>query len=142
MRDDALVGVLFLGLVGLAAVAVALAVANVADTSAPTETRQVRSVVPPEGGWYQALAAPYRVDTEAELTACGQPATETLPGLAHPVLPCGAKIVVRYTGRRVLTQIVDRGTGRAGRELEMTAALAAELGLRGVEPVEWRFAAR
>jgi rare lipoprotein A (peptidoglycan hydrolase) len=141
VRDDALVGVLFLGLVALAATALALAVANAA-TGADAERRTVASVEIPEGGWYEALAAPYRVDAEAELTACGQRARETLAGLAHPVLPCGAKIVVRYADREVLTQVVDRGTGRPGRELELTTALAADLGLRGVEPVEWRFAAR
>ena len=140
MRDDALVGVLLLGLVALAAVAVGLAVAQAADSG--SGTREIRSVEVPDLGWYEALAAPYRVDTEAQLTACGQPAGESLPGLAHPVLPCGAKIVLRYAGREVLTQIVDRGTGRPGRELELTTALAAELSLRGVEPVQWRFAAR
>lgn len=140
MRDDALVGVLFLGLVALAAVALGLAVAHAADDSGAAP-REIRSVETPEGGWYSALAAPYRVDTEAQLTACGQVAGETLPGLAHPVLPCGAKIVVRYADREVLTQVVDRGTGRPGRELELTSALAAEIGLRGVEPVQWRFAA-
>lgn len=141
MRDDALVGVLFLGLVALAAVAVGLAVVNAADGSRD-DTQELRSVETPEGGWYSGLAAPYRVDTEAQLTACGQPAVETLPGIAHPVLPCGAKLVLRYADREVLSQVVDRGTGRAGRELELTTATAAELGLRGVEPVEWRFAAR
>ena len=141
MRDDALVGVLFLGLVALAAVAVALAVANAAGGSGGG-AREIRSVEPPEGGWYEALAAPYRVDADAELTACGQRARERLSGLAHPVLPCGAKIVVRYAGREVLTQVVDRGTGRPGRELELTAALAGRIGLRGVEPVDWRFASR
>lgn len=140
MRDDAVIGVLFLGLVALAAVAIALAVARAANGS--DGAGAVRSVEAPEGGWYEGLAAPYRVDTEAQLTACGQPARETLRGLAHPVLPCGAKIVVRYAGREVLTQVVDRGSGRPGRELELTTALAAELSLRGVEPVQWRFAAR
>jgi hypothetical protein len=140
MREDALVGTLFLGLVALAAVAVALAIVEAREQSdAPAA---IRSVEAPEGGWYEALAAPYRVDTEAELTACGQPAEETLPGIAHPVLPCGAKLVLRYADREVLAQVVDRGTGRPGRELELTTTLAADLGLRGVEPVEWRFATR
>lgn len=140
MRDDAVAGVLFLGLVAVAAVAIALAVANAAGGSGRPDV--VSSVEPPEGAWYEALAAPYRLDTDAKLTACGQPARETLRGLAHPVLPCGAKIVVRYAGREALTQVVDRGSGRPGRELELTTALAAELSLRGVEPVQWRFAAR
>lgn len=139
MRDDLLARVLILALVALVSAVVAVAVVQAAEDDGGSE---IRSVSPPEGGWYEALAAPYRVDTDAELTACGQPARETLAGLAHPTLPCGAKLVLRYAGKTVLTQVVDRGTGRPGRELELTTALAAEVGLRGVEPVEWRFAAR
>lgn len=139
MGDGLVARVLVLGLVALVSGVVAVAVVRAAEDDGAAD---VRSVEPPEGGWYEGLAAPYRVDSEAELTACGQPATERLSGLAHPVLPCGAKLVVRYAGRTVLSQVVDRGTGRAGRELELTAALAAEVGLRGVEPVQWRFAAR
>ena len=138
MRDDLLARVLILALVALVSAVVAVAVVHAAEDDGGPE---IRSVEPPEGGWYEALAAPYRVDTDAELTACGQPARERLAGLAHPTLPCGAKLVLRYAGKEVLTQIVDRGTGRPGRELELTTALAAEIGLRGVEPVEWRFAA-
>ena len=138
MRDELVARALVLGLVALVSGVVAVAVVRADDDGGGA---RIRSVEPPEGGWYEGLAAPYRIDTEAGLTACGQPATETLSGLAHPVLPCGAKLVVRYAGRTVLSQVVDRGTGRAGRELELTTALAAEVGLRGVEPVEWRFAA-
>lgn len=138
MRDDLLARVLVLALVSLVAGVISVAVVRADDDG----VRTIRSVEPPEGGWYEGLAAPYRIDTDAELTACGQPARETLSGIAHPVLPCGAKLVVRYAGRTVLSQVVDRGTGRAGRELELTSPLAAELGLRGVEPVQWRFAAR
>lgn len=140
MRGDLVPRVLVLALVALVSAVVAVAVVRAADDRGGPVP--VRSVEPPEGGWYESLGAPYRVDTEAELTACGQLASETLSGLAHPVLPCGAKLVVRYAGRTVLSQVVDRGTGRPGRELELTSALAAEIGLRGVEPVQWRFATR
>jgi rare lipoprotein A (peptidoglycan hydrolase) len=140
VRDDLIPRVLVLALVALVSGVVAVAVVRADDGDDGAEA--FRSVEPPQGDWYEGLAAPYRVDTDAELTACGQPARETLPGVAHPVLPCGAKLVLRYAGRTVLSQVVDRGTGRPGRELELTTALAADLGLRGVEPVQWRFAAR
>jgi hypothetical protein len=41
----------------------------------------------------------------------------------------------------VLTEVVDRGTGVPGREFDVTAPLARRLGLRGTQPVQWRFAA-
>jgi hypothetical protein len=56
------------------------------------------------------------------------------------VLPCGAKIIIRFEGTDVLTQVIDRGTGVPGREFDLTAELARRIGLRGVQPVRWRFA--
>ena len=129
-------------LVAIATVALALALVELAGGSGDDDGSVLPTATPPQGGWYTALAAPYRVDTSAQLTACGQAANETLPGVAHPVLPCGAKVVLRYGEREVLTQVVDRGSGRPGREFELTTPLAAQLELRGVEPIEWRFAAR
>jgi hypothetical protein len=56
------------------------------------------------------------------------------------VLPCGAKVVIRFDGQDVLTQVVDRGAGLPGREFDLTPALAKRIGLTGVQPIEWRFA--
>ena len=92
--------------------------------------------------WYRALAAPYSFPADAELTACGQRAGEGAIGVAHPVLPCGAKVVIRFEGQDVLTQVVDRGAGLPGREFDLTAPLAKRIGLSGVQPIEWRFAER
>jgi rare lipoprotein A (peptidoglycan hydrolase) len=58
------------------------------------------------------------------------------------VLPCGAKIYLSYGGTTVLTQVIDRGPSAAGRELEVTAPVAAKLGLRGVERIRWAYASR
>ena len=134
-RQVALAGAALLALVA------ALALVARAEDS-PPEAALPRSVPAPGGGWYQAIGAPYRFRAGVERTACGHAARAETLGVAHPVLPCGAKLVIRYAGRTVLSQVVDRGTGRPGRELELTAALAADVGLRGVEPVQWRFAAR
>ena len=68
-------------------------------------------------------------------------ATPSVFGVAHPVLPCGAKVVLRYEDVQVLTQVIDRGTGVPGREFDLTAALARRIGLDGVQPIRWRFAA-
>ena len=121
--------------VGLLAVVAALAAAQLVEGSEREPAR--RSVAAPGGGWYEALAAPYRVDGR---TTCGHRGRPTALGVAHPVLPCGAKIVVRYRDREVLTQVIDRGTGVPGREFDITAALARRLGLNGVKPIRWRFA--
>ena len=130
--------------VALAAVAVlaivaALAVGELAEGSAPQEAAR-SSVAAPDGGWYEALAAPYRPDGQGRRTACGHRATAAVLGVAHPVLPCGTKLMLSFRGREVLTQVIDRGTGVPGREFEVTSALAKRLGLTGIRPIRWRFA--
>jgi rare lipoprotein A (peptidoglycan hydrolase) len=132
-REVALAGV------ALVALVLALALAALAR-GAGTPDQGPQSVPAPDGGWYRALAAPYRLDARSKRTACGHPATPRTLGVAHPVLPCGAKIMLAYDGQEVLTQVIDRGTGVPGREFDVTAALARHLGLRGVQPIEWRFA--
>jgi rare lipoprotein A (peptidoglycan hydrolase) len=99
----------------------------------------VTSVPPAGGGWYRATVAPYRPG--AGRTACGQRATPRTLGVAHPVLPCGAKVVLRYGDVQVLTQVIDRGTGAPGREFDLSAELARRMGLEGVQAIRWRFAA-
>jgi hypothetical protein len=142
VSDPVVPRVLALLLVAVVAVVAGLAIAGAAGGSDDDDGGVLPTAVPPSGEWFGAIAAPYRVDTSAGLTACGQPARDATLGVAHPVLPCGAKVVLRYGGTEVLTQVIDRGTGRPGREFELTTALAARLGLRGVEPIRWRFAAR
>jgi hypothetical protein len=56
------------------------------------------------------------------------------------VLPCGAKIVVRFQGTQVLTEVIDNALVEAGRQLEVTEGVAGMLGLEGTEEVDWRFA--
>jgi hypothetical protein len=74
-------------------------------------------------------------------TACGGILRPDTLGIAHPTLPCGARIFIDYHGLRVLTQVVDRGPYEAGREFDVTDALARRLGLQGVQRVHWSFAA-
>jgi rare lipoprotein A (peptidoglycan hydrolase) len=127
--------------IALLAIVTALAVAAaVRDSSAGTQD-ELASVPAAGGGWYRALAAPYRLNPREKRTACGQRATPKTLGVAHPVLPCGAKVVLRFEDVQVLTQVIDRGTGVPGREFDLTAALARRMGLDGVQPIRWRFAA-
>jgi rare lipoprotein A (RlpA)-like double-psi beta-barrel protein len=73
-------------------------------------------------------------------TACGRPFLKTTEGVAHPVLPCGVRVYIRFRGREVLTQVVDRGPNVPGREFDVTKALADRLDLHGTQTIQWRFA--
>jgi rare lipoprotein A (peptidoglycan hydrolase) len=125
-RAAALAGVALLG------VAVALAVAhhNGHKDTLPT----------PSGQWYAALAAPYTPSKKQQKSACGVVIGPTTAGVAHPVLPCGAKIYIEFGGKQVLTQVIDRGHTAPGRTFDITEALAKLLGLQGSQTIRWRFA--
>jgi hypothetical protein len=62
-------------------------------------------------------------------------------GVTHPVLPCGAKIVLRHGDVQVLTEVIDNTLVEPGRQLEVTEGLARMLELDGTVEIEWRFAA-
>jgi hypothetical protein len=133
-------------LLGLAAVAllggvVALAVieqrgSDAGATLAPT------GVISPGGGWYSALAASRGQAGDAERTSCGLILTSKSFGVTHPVLPCGAKLLLRFGRQTVLTEVIDNKLKSAGRQFELTERLARDLGLDGTQAVDWRFAAR
>ena len=92
------------------------------------------------GEWYRSLAAPYAFAAGEKRTKCGIAIGPRTMGVAHPVLPCGAKIVLEYDGTRVLTQVIDRGPSVPGREFDVSRPLALRLELQGVQPVRWQFA--
>ena len=93
-----------------------------------------------KNGYYTAKAAPYGPTAAHRRTACGKPFLKTTEGVAHPVLPCGVRLYIRFRGREVLTQVVDRGPNVPGRDLDVTKALANRLDLHGTQTIQWRFA--
>jgi hypothetical protein len=131
-------------LLGLAAVAflgaiIALAVIERRSddaSAAPTAS----GAVAPGGGWYSALAASRGAARDAEKTSCGLILTVRSLGVTHPVLPCGAKVLVRFGGETVLTAVIDNKLKSAGRQFELTDRLAQELGVNGTQEIDWRFA--
>jgi rare lipoprotein A (peptidoglycan hydrolase) len=125
-RAAALAGVALLG------IAVALAVAH--------HRPHKDSLPTPAGQWYAALAAPYTPSKKEQKSACGVVIGPTTAGVAHPVLPCGAKIYIEFGGKQVLTQVIDRGHTAPGRTFDITEALAKLLGLQGSQTIRWRFA--
>ena len=79
---------------------------------------------------------------DAEHTTCGLILTTRSLGVTHPVLPCGAKLLIRFGGQTVLTEVIDNRLKSPGRQFELTDRLAADLGIDGTQEIDWRFAAR
>ena len=125
LRAAALAGVALLG------VAIVLAVSHRHHSSA--------GLPAPAGQWYSALAAPY-ASSRPKKDVCGVVIGPHTLGVAHPVLPCGAKIYIEFQGRQVLTQVIDRGHVAPGRLFDVTKRLARLLGLQGTREIRWRFA--
>lgn len=112
----------------------------------PDEARRVSASLPPSApapgdGWYRALAASRGPAGDAERTSCGLVLTGKSAGVSHPVLPCGAKVLLRYGDLTVLTEVIDNELKEPGRQFELTEALARRMGVDGTQTVRWRFAA-
>ena len=98
------------------------------------------AVPAPGGGWYDGLAAARGDAFGADgPTDCGHLLFPGSLGVAHPVLPCDAKLYIRFGDREVLTQVLAHGPRVAGHDFQLTPALASRLGLRGTRPIEWRY---
>jgi len=96
---------------------------------------------PAPAGWNTAFAGSRGVSGDAQRTTCGQVLAPESLGATHPVLPCGAKVMLRYGDSQVLTEVIDNALVEPGRQLEVTEALAGMRGLDGTVELEWRFAA-
>jgi len=133
-------------LLGLAAVAMLAGVIALAVVERRTDdanaTPTPTGAAAPGGGWYSALAASRGPAGDAERTTCGLILTSKSLGVTHPVLPCGAKLLIRFGGQTVLTEVIDNRLKGAGRQFEMTDRLAADLVIDGTQEIDWRFAAR
>src|SRR5262245_66593689 len=122
----------------LAAVAL---LAGVIALAIVATTRSDSNDLPASYGSYPARAGAGTPASFGRHTACGTVIRPKTEGVAHPVLPCGARIYITYNGKHVLTQVIDRGPSRADREFELTDALGKLLGLTGVQRIRWSYAA-
>ena len=107
-------------------------------SAAGTPNTAVGATAP--SGWYGALAASRGSAGDAERTSCGLILTSRSLGVTHPVLPCGAKLLVRYGDETLFTEVIDTKLKSPGNQFELSESLARRLGLDGVQRVEWRFA--
>jgi len=83
------------------------------------------------GFFRQSHASWYGPGFYGHRTACGQTLTTGLIGVAHKTLPCGTVVTFSYNGRVVNAPVVDRGPFIAGREWDLTGALATKLSFGG-----------
>ena len=91
-------------------------------------------------GWNTGFAGSRGATGDAQRTTCGQVLAADSLGVTHPVLPCGAKLVLRHGEIQVLSEVIDNALVEPGRQLEVTEALARILELEDTAEIEWRFA--
>jgi predicted RNA-binding Zn-ribbon protein involved in translation (DUF1610 family) len=126
----------------LAAVAFLAAVSAVAivEQRDADEGAAALTSAPAPAGWNVAFAGSRGATGDAQRTTCGQVLAPQSLGVTHPVLPCGAKVILRSGDTQILTEVIDHALVEPGRQLEVTQALAAMLGIEGTVELEWRFA--
>jgi len=134
-RQVALAGIALLATLG------SLALGR-AEAKEPTNPRAVEPAPPAAGRWYEATVRAYGPGFYGRTTTCSVRLTRSTRGVAHPVLPCGARIVVAHDGMAVETKVVDQGPYGMGQDFALTQALAEQLGVNGVRIVRWRFLER
>jgi hypothetical protein len=127
-------------LAGIALVCAVSAMAIVEQRATAPGSATLTSA-PAPAGWNTAFAGSRGPSGDAQRTTCGQVLAPESLGATHPVLPCGAKVVLRYGDTQVLTEVIDNALVEPGRQLEVTEALAGMLGIDGTVELEWRFAA-
>lgn len=126
----------------LAAVALLATVgaAAIVEQQAASEGSVSLTSAPAPAGWNIAFAGSRGPAGDAQRTTCGQVLGPKSLGVTHPVLPCGAKVVLRYGSHEYLTEVIDNTLVEPGRQLEVTDELARMLGIDGTVELEWRFA--
>jgi hypothetical protein len=126
-RQAALAGVALVGALG----AIALSqVGGDSEASAPPPTATV--------AWETATVGVFEAGSGP--TTCGVTVTAETAGIEHPVLPCGARVLVERQGRQARADVVERGPVPSDHAFDLSPALAQQLGVAGEATVRWRFA--
>jgi len=123
-RQAALAGVALVGALG------AIALTRMGDDPQPPPQATVE--------WREARVG--ILAAAEETTACAGALTESTAGVVHPVLPCGAELLLEHEGRRARTEVVATGAVEGGRTFDLTPGLARRLGIAAEADVRWRFA--
>ena len=129
-------------LVLLAAIALICAVSAsaIVEQRDSSEGAAALTSAPAPAGWNVAFAGSRGATGDAQRTTCGQVLAPESLGVTHPVLPCGAKVILRSGDTQILTEVIDNALVEPGRQLEVTERLATMLGIDGTVELQWRFA--
>ena len=124
----------------LAGVALVATLATLALHRAGVGAEQPSDATAPVAGrWYDATVGTFGRGAYGGVTACDVTLRQDVRGVAHPVLPCGARLVVAHGAREAETRVIDRAAYGPGQDFALTEALAADLGVTGAGTVRWRF---
>ena len=129
-----------LAAIALVALLVAFELADKLSGSSSSPGSPIQAVPAPGSSWEVVRAGILELSEKGKQTACGVTIGPKTYGVAHPSLPCGARIFIAYNHTQVLTEVLERGPYVPGRGLDLTPALAARLGIDAVTDVRWRFA--
>ncbi len=93
------------------------------DTTTGSESKSLKVTA-----YRKAEASWYGPGLYGNPTACGGTLTPGTMGVANKTLPCGTKLTLRYGGRSVKVEVIDRGPYSGNREFDLTAAVKQKLG--------------
>ena len=103
--------------------------------SARTPAPIANAPTPALSGGAYVYASWYGPGFYGNRTACGQTFTSASWGVAHKTLRCGTIVQITYRGHTVSAPVIDRGPYVAGREVDLSSAVAAALGFAGVQQI-------
>ena len=129
-----------LAILGAVALLAGVAAMAIVEKRGTNESAAALTSAPAPAGWNVAFAGSRGATGDAQRTTCGQVLSPRSLGVTHPVLPCGAKVILRSGDKQVLTEVIDNKLAVPGRQLEVTQSLAKMLGIEGTVELEWRFA--
>jgi rare lipoprotein A (peptidoglycan hydrolase) len=99
------------------------ATAQGTDTTAGSDSKPLKLTV-----YREAEASWYGPGLYGNPTACGGTLQPDTLGVANKTLPCGTKLTLRYGGKSVKVEVIDRGPYVGNREFDLTAAVKQRLG--------------
>jgi rare lipoprotein A len=88
----------------------------------------------------EAVASWYGPGLYGNRTSNGTILTPRTWGIAHKSIRLGTRLHICYRSRCTYVRVIDRGPFVAGRDFDLTAAVARHLGFSGVQKIRWRYA--
>jgi len=88
----------------------------------------------------EATASWYGPGLYGNQTADGTRLTPRTWGVAHKSIRLGTRLSICYRSRCTYVKVIDRGPFVAGRDFDLTSAVARHLRFSGVQKIRWRYA--